>query len=120
MSNKMTFEKINPGDTIWYQNHRQYDDLRTAKVISIDRCRKRSCIIKFYHETLNEEFKICCLNSSEADNYVGTSKEALKAYIIRRLKEEDEKTSERIEAEIQNLRHHRECIRNSIDRIEKI
>lgn len=116
----MTFEQINPGDTIWYQAHNQYDKLLTAKVISVDRYRKRSCIIKFYHETLEEEFEVGCINNLEADNYVATSKEALKNYLVKRLVKEDEKTKKKIEAEIENLKHHRECIKSSIERIKEI
>jgi hypothetical protein len=115
----MTFEDIKPGDTIWYQSHSQFDLLLSAKVISVDRSRKRSCIIKFYHETLKEEFEVGCLNNFEADNYVATSKEALKRYLIRRFKDEEEKTKRQIDAEIKKLIFHHGCIKNSIERIEK-
>ena len=116
----MTFEDIKPGDTIWYQSHRQFDLLLRAKVISVDRYRTRSCIIKFFHETLEEEIKVGCANSREADNYVATSKEALKSYIIKRFREEDEKVKREIEEEIRNLEQHRENIRISIEMIEKV
>jgi hypothetical protein len=115
----MTFEDIKPGDTIWYQSHRQFDLLLSAKVISVDRSRKRSCIIKFYHETLKEELQAICTNSLEADNYVATSKEALKSHLIRRFKDEEEKTKRQIDAEIKKLIFHLGSIKNSIERIEK-
>lgn len=115
----MTFEDIKPGDTIWYQSHSQFDLLLSAKVISVDRFRKRSCIIKFYHETLKEEFEVCCLNNFEADNYVATSKEALKDYLIKRFKAEEEKTKHEIDSVIKKLMFNRAFIKHSIERIER-
>lgn len=116
----MTFEEIKPGDTIWYRSHRQFDFLLSATVISVDRCRKRSCVIKFYHETLEEEFEVGCINSREADNDVATSKEALKNYLIDSLRKEDERIKHQIEDEIQKLNECRECIKNSIEKLEKL
>ena len=116
----MTFEDIKPGDTIWYQSHHQFDLLLSAVVISVDRHRKHACIIKFYHETLEEEFEVRCINSREADNGVATSKEALKAYLVKRFREEDEKTKQQIEDEIKRLMHYRDSIQTSIEKIEKL
>lgn len=115
----MTFEDIKPGDTIWYRSHRQFDLLLSAKVISVDRCRKRYCLIKFYHETLEEEFQVGCLCSREADNDIATSKEALKNYLISSLRKEDERMKQQIEDEIKKLNECRECIKTSIEKIEK-
>lgn len=116
----MTFEGIKPGDTIWYQSHRQFDLLLRAVVISVDHCSKNFCILKFYHETLEEEFEVRCMNRREADKGVATSKEALKAYLVKRFREEAAKTTQRIEDEIKKLRYYRGCIKTSIEKIEKL
>lgn len=115
----MTFGDIKPGDSIWYQSHRQFDLLLSATVISVERCRKRYCLIKFYHDTHEEELQVSCLCNREADNYVATSKEALKNYLIDYYRKDDEMLKQRIEAEIKRLKDFRESIKTSIEKIEK-